>query len=152
MTVEGLQQGYCVIPSDKRFLVLYAFLKKHMSEKVMVFFSSCNSVKFHSELLKYIQIECFDIHGKQKQEKRTNTSYCMHGIPWRFLQIPPEIGKAKAKIMFDLLTFEANWRVVHYHTQYWYWVESGWSKKALDPLLMFLSYMSTELFLHDLLT
>ncbi|KAH7662282.1 ATP-dependent RNA helicase DDX18/HAS1 protein [Dioscorea alata] len=75
VTVEGLQQGYCVIPSDKRFLVLYAFLKKHMSEKVMVFFSSCNSVKFHSELLKYIQIECFDIHGKQKQEKRTNTFF-----------------------------------------------------------------------------
>ncbi|KAJ0983584.1 hypothetical protein J5N97_011839 [Dioscorea zingiberensis] len=75
VTVEGLQQGYCVIPSDKRFLVLYTFLKKHMSEKVMVFFSSCNSVKFHSELLKYIQIECFDIHGKQKQEKRTNTFF-----------------------------------------------------------------------------
>ncbi|KAJ0983619.1 hypothetical protein J5N97_011874 [Dioscorea zingiberensis] len=74
VTVEGLQQGYCVIPSDKRFLVLYTFLK-NMSEKVMVFFSSCNSVKFHSELLKYIQIECFDIHGKQKQEKRTNTFF-----------------------------------------------------------------------------
>jgi ATP-dependent RNA helicase DDX18/HAS1 len=27
-TVEGLQQGYCVISSDKRFLVLYAFLRK----------------------------------------------------------------------------------------------------------------------------
>ncbi|RLN41962.1 hypothetical protein C2845_PM01G31450 [Panicum miliaceum] len=27
-TVEGLQQGYCVIPSEKRFLVLYAFLRK----------------------------------------------------------------------------------------------------------------------------
>ncbi|XP_039826138.1 DEAD-box ATP-dependent RNA helicase 27-like isoform X2 [Panicum virgatum] len=74
-TVEGLQQGYCVISSEKRFLVLYAFLKKKQNKKVMVFFSSCNSVKFHSELLNFIGIECSDIHGKQKQQKRTTTFF-----------------------------------------------------------------------------
>ncbi|CAL9211003.1 DEAD-box ATP-dependent RNA helicase 27-like [Musa acuminata AAA Group] len=75
VTVEGLQQGYCVVPSNKRFLVLYAFLKRNLSKKIMVFFSSCNSVKYHSELLRYIQIDCFDIHGKQKQQKRTATFF-----------------------------------------------------------------------------
>ncbi|XBI79716.1 hypothetical protein VPH35_089089 [Triticum aestivum] len=50
-TVEGLQQGYCVIPSDK------------------------SSVKFHAELLNFLQIECEDIHGKQKQQKRTTTFF-----------------------------------------------------------------------------
>uniref|UniRef100_A0A0D9WQX8 ATP-dependent RNA helicase n=1 Tax=Leersia perrieri TaxID=77586 RepID=A0A0D9WQX8_9ORYZ len=62
-TVEGLKQGYCVIPSERRFLVLYAFLKKSLSEKkkVMVFFSSCSSVKFHAQLLNFIQIECSEI-------------------------------------------------------------------------------------------
>ena len=74
-TVEGLQQGYCVISSEKRFLVLYAFLKKKQNKKIMVFFSSCNSVKFHAELLKFIGIECSDIHGKQKQQKRTTTFF-----------------------------------------------------------------------------
>nr|CAB3497814.1 unnamed protein product [Digitaria exilis] len=74
-TVEGLQQGYCVISSEKRFLVLYAFLKKKQNKKIMVFFSSCNSVKFHSELLNFIGIECLDIHGKQKQQKRTTTFF-----------------------------------------------------------------------------
>ncbi|CAN6322259.1 unnamed protein product [Urochloa humidicola] len=74
-TVEGLQQGYCVISSEKRFLVLYAFLKKKQNKKVMVFFSSCNSVKFHSELLNFLGIECADIHGKQKQQKRTTTFF-----------------------------------------------------------------------------
>ncbi|KAL6636740.1 hypothetical protein ACP70R_024312 [Stipagrostis hirtigluma subsp. patula] len=54
-TVEGLQQGYCVIPSDKRLMVL--------------------SVKFHAELLNFLQIECSDIHGKQKQQKRTTTFF-----------------------------------------------------------------------------
>ncbi|XP_042465979.1 DEAD-box ATP-dependent RNA helicase 27-like [Zingiber officinale] len=65
VTVEGLQQGYCVVPSNKRFLVLYAFLKRNLSKKIMVFFSSCNSVKYHSELLRYIHADCLDIHGKQ---------------------------------------------------------------------------------------
>jgi len=41
----------------------------------MVFFSSCNSVKFHSELLNYIDMPCLDIHGKQKQQKRTTTYF-----------------------------------------------------------------------------
>ncbi|KAL6518587.1 hypothetical protein OROGR_019089 [Orobanche gracilis] len=74
-TNEGLLQGYCVVPCAKRFVVLYSFLKLNLSKKVMVFFSSCNSVKFHSELLRYIQIDCLDIHGKQKQQKRTSTFF-----------------------------------------------------------------------------
>lgn len=41
----------------------------------MVFISSCNSVKFHAELLNYVDMPVLDIHGKQKQSKRTNTFY-----------------------------------------------------------------------------
>ncbi|KAL6582969.1 hypothetical protein OROMI_005047 [Orobanche minor] len=74
-TNEGLLQGYCVVPCAKRFILLYSFLKRNLSKKVMVFFSSCNSVKFHSELLRYIHIDCLDIHGKQKQQKRTSTFF-----------------------------------------------------------------------------
>ncbi|CAN6298149.1 unnamed protein product [Urochloa humidicola] len=74
-TVEGLQQGYSVIPSEKRFLVLYAFLKMkpRLEQKVMVFFSSCSSVKFHAELLNFLGIQCDGIHGELKQHKRTST-------------------------------------------------------------------------------
>eukprot|EP00897_Mesotaenium_endlicherianum_P009612 jgi/Mesen1/867/ME000114S10949 len=74
-TVEGLEQGYCVVPSAKRFLLLFTFLKKNLKKKTMVFFSSCNAVKFYSELLNYIDIPCLDIHGKQKQQKRTSTYF-----------------------------------------------------------------------------
>ncbi|TYH61646.1 hypothetical protein ES332_D07G067100v1 [Gossypium tomentosum] len=75
VTNEGLQQGYCVVHSSKRFILLYSFLKRNMSKKVMVFLSSCNSVKFHAELLRYIHVDCLDIHGKQKQQKRTTTFF-----------------------------------------------------------------------------
>ncbi|PON86539.1 DEAD-box ATP-dependent RNA helicase [Trema orientale] len=75
VTNEGLEQGYCIVPCAKRFILLYSFLKRNLSKKVMVFFSSCNSVKFHSELLRYINVPCLDIHGKQKQQKRTTTFF-----------------------------------------------------------------------------
>ncbi|XP_026380977.1 ATP-dependent RNA helicase HAS1-like [Papaver somniferum] len=74
-TNEGLEQGYCIVPSERRFLLLYSFLKRNLSKKVMVFFSSCMSVKYHSEILRYIHVDCFDIHGKQKQQKRTSTFF-----------------------------------------------------------------------------
>lgn len=74
-TVDGIEQGYIVCPSDKRFLLLFTFLKKNIKKKVMVFFSSCNSVKYHAELLNYIDIPVLDIHGRQKQAKRTSTFF-----------------------------------------------------------------------------
>ena len=74
-TVEGLEQGYVVCDSDKRFLLLFSFLKRNLKKKVIVFFSSCNCVKYHSELLNYIDLPVLDLHGKQKQQKRTNTFF-----------------------------------------------------------------------------
>jgi len=74
-TVEGLEQGYVVCPSEKRFLLLFTFLKKNRKKKIMVFFSSCLSVKYHHELLNYIDLPVMSIHGKQKQTKRTTTFF-----------------------------------------------------------------------------
>jgi len=74
-TTENLEQGYVTCPSDKRFLLLFTFLKKNKNKKIMVFLSSCNSVKFHSELLNYIDIPVLEIHGRQKQVKRTTTFF-----------------------------------------------------------------------------
>ena len=97
-TVAGLQQGYVTCPSEKRFQLLFTFLKKNKNKKVMVFFSSCNSVQFHSELLNYIDIEVQAIHGKQKQQKRTTTFFqfckqdkgilCCTDVAARGLDIP----------------------------------------------------------------
>ncbi|XP_018579590.1 probable ATP-dependent RNA helicase pitchoune [Anoplophora glabripennis] len=74
-TVSGLEQGYVVCPSEKRLLVLFTFLKKNRKKKVMVFFSSCMSVKYHHELFNYIDLPVMCIHGKQKQNKRTTTFF-----------------------------------------------------------------------------
>eukprot|EP01090_Pellita_catalonica_P021851 TRINITY_DN8290_c0_g1_i1.p1 TRINITY_DN8290_c0_g1~~TRINITY_DN8290_c0_g1_i1.p1 ORF type:complete len:537 (-),score=83.39 TRINITY_DN8290_c0_g1_i1:376-1812(-) len=74
-TVEGLEQGYIIVPSELRFLLLFTFLKKNLKKKVIVFLSTCKSVQFHSELLNYIDIPAIALHGRQKQKKRTATFF-----------------------------------------------------------------------------
>ncbi|KAF7717614.1 DEAD box ATP-dependent RNA helicase, has1 subfamily [Penicillium ucsense] len=74
-TVEGLEQGYVLCEADKRFLLLFSFLKRNLKKKIIVFFSSCNCVKYHAELLNYIDLPVLELHGKQKQQKRTNTFF-----------------------------------------------------------------------------
>ena len=74
-TVQTLEQGFVVCESAHRFLLLFTFLKKNRAKKVIVFFSSCNSVKYHSELLNYIDLPVMDLHGDQKQTKRTATFF-----------------------------------------------------------------------------
>lgn len=83
-----------VVPQEKRFLLLFTFLKKNQKKKMMVFFSSCMAVKYYNELLNYIDIPVLSIHvrsnrgkkvvfligfsvwqGKQKQAKRTHTFF-----------------------------------------------------------------------------
>ncbi|KAJ6171280.1 ATP-dependent RNA helicase has1 [Penicillium chermesinum] len=74
-TVEGLEQGYVICEADKRFLLLFSFLKRNLKKKIIVFFSSCNCVKYHAELLNYIDLPVLELHGKQKQQKRTSTFF-----------------------------------------------------------------------------
>ncbi|OAL71674.1 DEAD box ATP-dependent RNA helicase [Trichophyton violaceum] len=74
-TVDGVEQGFIICEAHKRFLLLFSFLKKNAKKKIIVFFSSCNSVKYYSELLNYIDLPVLSLHGKLKQQKRTNTFF-----------------------------------------------------------------------------
>lgn len=35
-TREGLEQGYCIVPSEQRLLLLFTFLKKNKDKKVQL--------------------------------------------------------------------------------------------------------------------
>ena len=72
-TAAGLEQGYVVCEPALRFRLLFTFLKKNRKKKTIVFMSSCNAVKFYAELLNYVDVPCLDLHGRQKQQKRSAT-------------------------------------------------------------------------------
>ncbi|GAB5356682.1 hypothetical protein AAMO2058_000310500 [Amorphochlora amoebiformis] len=74
-TVMTLEQGYVICPSEQRFLLLFTFLKRNRKKKIIVFLSTCAAVKFYGELLNYIDIPVLDLHGQQKQKKRTTTFF-----------------------------------------------------------------------------
>lgn len=42
-TREGLEQGYCVVPSVQRFLLLFTFLKKNLQKKVGAVCNQCTA-------------------------------------------------------------------------------------------------------------
>ncbi|XP_051173254.1 probable ATP-dependent RNA helicase pitchoune [Leptopilina boulardi] len=68
--VDGLEEGYILAPSDKRFHFLLSFLEKNKKKKVIVLFSSCLSTIHHHDLLTSLDVPVFSIHSKQKQLKR----------------------------------------------------------------------------------
>ena len=72
-TVDTLEQGYVICPSEQRLILLYHFIRKNLKKKVIVFFSSRNSVSFHCELFNYVDVPCVAFHGKQKQHQRSAT-------------------------------------------------------------------------------
>lgn len=62
-TVETLDQGYVVCEPDQKFLLLFTFLRRNPGKKMMVFFSSCNAVKFYNDLMNYVNYPVQCIHG-----------------------------------------------------------------------------------------
>eukprot|EP01028_Stygiella_incarcerata_P006057 TRINITY_DN2485_c0_g1_i1.p1 TRINITY_DN2485_c0_g1~~TRINITY_DN2485_c0_g1_i1.p1 ORF type:complete len:570 (+),score=196.52 TRINITY_DN2485_c0_g1_i1:125-1834(+) len=76
-TCANLEQGYVICPSERRFLLLFTFLRRAVKshQKMIVFFSSCSSVKYYADLLNYIDVKVMALHGKQKQTLRTRTFF-----------------------------------------------------------------------------
>ena len=53
---------------------MFSFIKSHLKDKVIVFFASCNQVRFVTEVMRGLQpgTSVMGIHGKSKQKKRTH--------------------------------------------------------------------------------
>jgi len=69
-TAENLTQYYVVAPPSKRLLLLITFLHRNKSKKIMVFFATRSSAKFHHQYLKHMKLSALVIHGEQTQQKR----------------------------------------------------------------------------------
>lgn len=67
--------GFTVCQVEEKLQMLFSLVKKNQNKKVIVFFSSCNEVKFYSALFKLLNIQIVELHGKQKQAKRISSFF-----------------------------------------------------------------------------
>lgn len=72
-TVESRVQGYVTITPDKRFLLLFSFVKKFQKKKIVVVLSSTAAVKAYGDILNTMGLPVLNIHGKQTTQKQATT-------------------------------------------------------------------------------
>jgi ATP-dependent RNA helicase DDX18/HAS1 len=71
----GIEQGFVICNPEDRLILLLSLLKKNSKKKIITFFSSCSEVKFFYNLFTTIGLKIFELHGKQKQIKRTSNFF-----------------------------------------------------------------------------
>lgn len=77
LTPINLNQFYNVCETHEKLDILFSFLKSHKNAKCLVFLSSCKQVRYYTEIFRRLKLGMtfLDLHGKQKQGKRTNIFY-----------------------------------------------------------------------------
>ncbi|RHN40442.1 putative RNA helicase [Medicago truncatula] len=75
VTNDRLEQEFILVPCAKRLITLYIMLKTTKSKKVMVFFSTTESVKFHEELFTFLDVKCYGVHGDQTVSEHSKIYY-----------------------------------------------------------------------------
>jgi ATP-dependent RNA helicase DDX10/DBP4 len=73
VTPKQLIQNYIITPLHRKLDILFSFIKSHLKSKIIVFFATCNQVRFLYECFRSMQpgIIVLALHGKIKQERRT---------------------------------------------------------------------------------
>ncbi|GAM25413.1 hypothetical protein SAMD00019534_085880 [Acytostelium subglobosum LB1] len=71
-TPNKLVQTVCVAPLDKKLDLLFSFIKTHLTQKTIVFLSTCKQVRFVYEMFRLMNPGCrlYQLHGKMKQWTR----------------------------------------------------------------------------------
>ncbi|XP_068227328.1 uncharacterized protein [Palaemon carinicauda] len=73
-TTEQVKQSYISVGASDRLSMLITVLKTLRKKKVIVFFNSCQSVKFHNQVLAHFELPVLYSMGQEKQNQR-NTTY-----------------------------------------------------------------------------
>lgn len=71
-TPEGLQQSYVVCNLEDKMSMLWSFLRNHLRQKILVFFSSCKQVKYVNEMFCRLKpgVSLLALYGTLHQLKR----------------------------------------------------------------------------------
>mmetsp|Transcript_4752 Transcript_4752/g.6933 ORF Transcript_4752/g.6933 Transcript_4752/m.6933 type:complete len:593 (+) Transcript_4752:113-1891(+) len=98
---EAYDHTFVTCPEYLRFRFLYTFLRKNLDKKMMVFFSTSTSARFHAELLKRLRVPVLTMHSRQRREKFISTFFkfsdmkegilCTTDAAGRDLDVPPSV-------------------------------------------------------------
>lgn len=71
-TPEALQQSYIVCPLEDKLSMLWSFIRNHLKQKIIVFFSSCKQVKYMYEVFCRLRpgISLLALYGTLHQLRR----------------------------------------------------------------------------------
>lgn len=72
-TTSQIKQKYLSVPAGERISMLITVLQTLKKKKVIVFFNSCHSVKFHYKVLQEFKLPVFYCVGQEKQARRSST-------------------------------------------------------------------------------
>ncbi|KAL3774883.1 hypothetical protein ACHAW5_007301 [Stephanodiscus triporus] len=98
---EAYDHTFVTCPESLRFRFLYTFLRKNLDKKVMIFFSTTNSVRYHAALLDMFRVPVLTMHGNQRRETFVNRFFrfsdmdegilCTTDAAGRDLDVPPSV-------------------------------------------------------------
>eukprot|EP00578_Thalassiosira_sp_NH16_P013701 CAMPEP_0181117942 /NCGR_PEP_ID=MMETSP1071-20121207/22806_1 /TAXON_ID=35127 /ORGANISM="Thalassiosira sp., Strain NH16" /LENGTH=887 /DNA_ID=CAMNT_0023202393 /DNA_START=104 /DNA_END=2767 /DNA_ORIENTATION=+ len=98
---EAYDHTFVTCPESLRFRFLFTFLKKNLDKKVMIFFSTTNSAKYHAKLLGRLNVPTMTMHGNQRREKfiarffefsdKDEGILCATDAAGRDLDVPPSV-------------------------------------------------------------
>ncbi len=98
---EAYDHTFVTCPEYLRFRFLYTFLKKNVDKKILIFFSTSASARYHAELLKRLRVPVLTMHSRQRRDKFVNTFFkfsdmeegilCTTDAAGRDLDIPPSV-------------------------------------------------------------
>jgi ATP-dependent RNA helicase DDX10/DBP4 len=86
-TPEQLVQSLIVCPLPHKLDMVFSFIKSHLKQKTLIFFSTCSQVRFIYEMFCTLQpgVSVLCLHGKIKQEKRTKIYFEFLNKPYAVL-------------------------------------------------------------------
>ena len=84
-TPKRLSQNYTVCKLEDKMDCLYSFIRSHMQEKTLVFFSTCSMARFvyscFSKLLRKAPVACAVLNSRMKQARRTEVFHAFCARP-----------------------------------------------------------------------
>lgn len=97
---NGYHHCFITIKDEHRFLMLYTFLKRNISNKIIIFFSTTKSTQYYAKLLQRLKFNVRTVHKGQSKEKFLEEFFlfskqleggvlCIPDGPLKDLAIPP---------------------------------------------------------------